>query len=124
MPEFKPHRITSFRTLHDWVVVQDMTFDERITSGGIVLLNDNGRSTGIRPRWAQVYAVGSEQQTVKPGQWICVAHGRWTRGVRVEDDHSEMTLRRIDPNDILLVSDEQPQDDTMSDAVDVQAQTR
>ena len=40
--------------LNDSVIVTDMIFDERFTTGGIVLLNDNGKSTGIRPRWGQV----------------------------------------------------------------------
>jgi co-chaperonin GroES (HSP10) len=118
---FQPHQIArnKLQPLNDSVVVSDMTFDERITTGGIVLLNDNGKGTGIRPRWAQVYAVGPEQQDVAVGQWICVAHGRWTRGIDVEDESGKQTLRRVDPKDILLVSDEQPQDETFSDAVHI-----
>ena len=121
---FAPHKIQNFRTLHDWVVVQDMAFDERITSSGIVLLNDNGKGTGIRPRWGRVYSVGPDQTAVQPGQWICVAHGRWTRGVKVEDSNGETTLRKIDPKDILLVSDDRPEDDTMSDAIHVEQRSR
>lgn len=121
---FEPHKIRKFRTLHDWVVVQDMQFDERITTSGIVLLNDNGKSIGIRPRWGRVYAVGPDQVHVTTGQWVCVAHGRWTRGVAVEDEQGETTLRKIDPQDILLVSDEHPKDDTMSEAVHVQQRSR
>ena len=101
-----------------------MVFDQRITSSGIILPNDNGTGSGIRPRWGQVYAVGPEQTDVTVGQWICVAHGRWTRGIDIEDESGKKTLRRIDPNDILMVSDEIPQDDTMSDAVNVAKQTR
>jgi co-chaperonin GroES (HSP10) len=118
---FQPHQISraKLQPLNDVVVVSDMVFDERITSGGIVLLNDNGKGTGIRPRWAQVYAVGPEQRDLQVGQWICVAHGRWTRGIDIEDESGARTLRRIDPKDVLLVSDEQPQDDTFSDAVHI-----
>jgi len=118
---FEPHQIARNRLkpLNDAVVVSDMTFDERLTTGGIVLLNDNGKGTGIRPRWAEVYAVGPEQQDVVKGQWICVAHGRWTRGIDIEDESGKHTLRRVDPQDILLVSNEQPQDDTFSDAVHI-----
>ena len=118
---FQPHQIArnKLQPLNDSVVVADMTFDERITNGGIVLLNDNGKGTGIRPRWAQVYAVGPEQQDVAVGQWICVAHGRWTRGIDIEDESGKQTLRRVDPRDILLVSNEQPQDETFSDAVHI-----
>jgi co-chaperonin GroES (HSP10) len=121
---FSPHRFNKLRALRDWVLVTDMEFAERITSSGIVLLNDNGKGTGIRPRWGQVFATGPEQTDVAVGQWICVAHGRWTRGVEIEDDTGTKTLRRIDPKDILLVSDEKPSDDTMSDALHVDAKNR
>jgi co-chaperonin GroES (HSP10) len=116
---FAPHQLqqSEIRPLNDVVIVTDMAFDQRVTSSGIVLLNDNGTSMGIRPRWGQVYAVGPDQKDVTVGQWICVAHGRWTRGIEIEDEQGQHILRRIDPADILLVSDVQPQDDTMSRAV-------
>lgn len=116
---FAPHQIKQHQILplNKTVIVSDMTFDQRITTSGIVLLNDNGTSTGIRPRWGQVYAIGPDQTDVQLGQWICVAHGRWTRGLEVEDETGKKTLRRIDPDDILLVSNQQQQDDTMSNAV-------
>jgi co-chaperonin GroES (HSP10) len=125
-PAFSPHKINKhqLRALHDHVIVSEMTFDQRITSGGLILLNDNGTTLGIRPRWGQVYAVGSEQKDVQVGQWICVAHGRWTRGLDIEDESGLRTIRRIDPEDILLISDTQPQDDTMSTAVHVAKQTQ
>jgi hypothetical protein len=101
-----------------------MTFDQRITSGGLILLNDNGTSLGIRPRWGQVYAVGPKQKDIQVGQWICVAHGRWTRGLDIEDESGKCTIRRIDPKDILLISDQQQYDHTMSAAIHVSNQTR
>lgn len=109
------------KPLNDSVIVGDMVFDERITTGGIVLLNDNGKSLGIRPRWGRVYAVGPEQQDVKVGEWVCIAHGRWTRGIDIEDESGKQTLRRVDPKDILLQSDEQPNDETFSTAIHVEA---
>jgi co-chaperonin GroES (HSP10) len=123
---FQPHQLrqSQIRPLANSVIVSEMIFDQRITSSGIILPNDNGTGSGIRPRWGQVYATGPEQTDVTVGQWICVAHGRWTRGIDIEDESGKKTLRRIDPNDILMVSDELPQDDTMSDAVNVAKQTR
>ena len=116
---FSPNKITHLRALNDSVIVKDMKFrDARHLSSGIILPSDDGKSTGIRPRWSQIYAVGPEQKDVCPGQWICVAHGRWTRGVEIDDSQGVKIIRRIDPKDILLVCDEHPgTDDTISDAV-------
>lgn len=127
-PAFAPHQIkqSELRALKKDILVSDMSFDQRITQGGLILLNDNGTSLGIRPRWGRVYAVGDQQKDVQVGQWICVAHGRWTRGIDIEDESGKRTIRKIDPKDILLISDsaEMPQDDSMSTAVHVAKQTR
>ena len=126
---FAPHRIPKekIRALKKDVLISDMEFDTRITQSGLILPNDKGTSLGIRPRWGRVYAVGKDQEDVQVGQWICVAHGRWTRGLDIEDGESttKRTIRKIDPADILLVSDseERPQDNTMSDAVHIQKQS-
>jgi hypothetical protein len=122
---FKPIKVENFRALNDHVLVADMNFKERKLSSGIYLLNDDGRGAGIRPRWGRVYAVGPEQQDIQIGQWILVAHGRWTRGVTIEDTTGEVTVRRIDTNDILLVSDSEPEgDDTVSDATQIDSKDR
>jgi len=123
-PSFAPHKIKSLQPLGRTVIVEDMLFDQRQLSSGVILLNDNGTTAGIRPRWARVYAVGPEQTDVTVGQWICVAHGRWTRGVEIEDAAGVRTSRKVDPMDILLVSAEQPDDSTMSDAIQSQARDR
>jgi co-chaperonin GroES (HSP10) len=118
---FEPHRFNKdqFKPLGEHVIVYDMTFDERITHSGIILPNDDMKSSGIRPRWAQIYAVGPDQTDPElvPGKWICISHGRWTRGVDIEDETGKHTIRRVDINDILLVSDEPVYDLTMSDKV-------
>lgn len=122
---FKPIEIKNLRALKDHVLVADMNFQGRQLSSGLYLLSDDSRTAGIRPRWAQIHAVGPKQTTVKVGQWILVAHGRWTRGVTIEDETGEHTIRRIDANDILLVSDTAPEgDDTLSTSVQVDSKTR
>jgi hypothetical protein len=121
---YSAHRVSKLQALSDSILVEDMIFDERISNGGIVLLNDNGKSSGIRPRWGRVYAVGPEQQDVRVGEWICVAHGRWTRGLDIEDDAGKRTIRKIDPKDILMSADEQPADVTFSDAIHVEKKER
>ena len=116
---FAPHKLQrrQIRPLMDHIIVSEMAFDQRITNGGIILLNDDMKSSGIRPRWAKVYAIGPEQKDVELDQYVLISHGRWTRGIKIEDEDGEKTIRRVDPNDILMVSDEPVQDDTMSDKV-------
>jgi co-chaperonin GroES (HSP10) len=125
---FEPHTISKnkFKALNDTVVVSDMVFEERVTSGGIILNNDNGKGYGIRPRWGRVYAVGPEQHDVAVGDWIMVEHGRWTRGLDIVDEQGKHTIRKIDPKDILLISNEPecPRDDTQSAAVHVDRKDR
>ena len=110
--ELKKHQI---KPLNDHIIVSDMAFDQRLTTGGILLLNDDMKSSGIRPRWAKVYAIGPEQKDIEIGQYILISHGRWTRGIKIEDEDGEKTIRRVDPNDILMVSDDPIQDDYISD---------
>jgi hypothetical protein len=121
--QYAPHKVEKqqLKALQNTVLVSDMVFDERISTGGIVLLNDNGKGNGIRPRWGRVYAVGPEQKDVNVGDWVLVAHGRWTRGLDIEDETGELTIRKIDPKDILLVSDDEecPTVEGISSAVHV-----
>ena len=91
------------------VLVSDMHFGETKTAGGIILTDDDGTESGIHPRWAKVYAVGKEQDDVRVGQWLLIAHGRWSRALKVKKDGVELEVRMIDENDILLVSDNEPE---------------
>ena len=109
-----------FRALRDDVIVEEMAFKERKLQSGIILLDDDGKGHGIRPRWGKVFAIGPEQKDVKNGQWIMVAHGRWTRGVKIQDGNEETIIRKVDNADILLVSDDDPgADDTLAEAIDI-----
>ena len=119
---FEAKKINGLRALHDHVLVSDMHFGQRRLSSGLILLNDDGKGEGIRPRWGKVFAIGPEQVDVAIGQWILIAHGRWTRANEVEINGEELKLRRIDPKDILMISDEAPgEDDTFSTALSIEA---
>jgi hypothetical protein len=120
---FDSIKINNLRALKDHVLVADMNFKGRTTSTGIQLLSDDGRTAGVRPRWAQIYAVGPKQTELQVGQWILVSHGRWTRGVSVEDSTGEHVIRRVDANDVMLVSEVEPGDDGLSTAVLVDSKT-
>jgi co-chaperonin GroES (HSP10) len=115
---FQPNRVGALQALRDTVLVTDMNFEQRITSSGIILPSDDGKNSGIRPRWAKVYATGPDQKDVQVGQWILISHGRWTRGIDIEDSSGKTsTIRKVDNDDILLISDQPVVDDTMSDKV-------
>ena len=104
------HRVQGTITpLKKRVLVSHMHFGDVKTKGGIILMDDDGTAAGIHPRWAKVYAVGNQQEDVKVGQWLMIAHGRWSRAFKVVKEGVELEVRMIDENDILLVSDEEPE---------------
>ena len=80
-----------------------------MTTGGIIIPDDNGKERGIRPRWAEVYAVGEDITDLEVGQWVLISHGRWSRGVDFNDGNDKITVRQVDyPEAILLVADAMP----------------
>jgi co-chaperonin GroES (HSP10) len=101
--------LSKLRPIRNNIVVVDMEFGEQITATGLVLMSDDGKSEGVKSRWGRVYAVGPEQIDVKVGEWILLEHGRWSRGFTVlDDDDNDVVIRRADPNGILMVTDEKP----------------
>lgn len=104
------------RPIRDHILVEEMHFGERRTLSGVIILADDGVDRGIRARWARVYAVGPKQTEISSGQYVLVAHGRWTRGVDVTDPESgkTVTLRRVDNDDVLAVSDLPVEDETIA----------
>ena len=110
--------------IRDNILVTDMNFDARVSSGGIVLPCDDGKSEGVRHRWGRVWAIGPAQKDVEVGEWILLEHGRWTRGVTVVDEKGdEIVIRRADINAILMVTDEDPGDNTFGVHSKVEHQT-
>jgi co-chaperonin GroES (HSP10) len=100
------------RAIGNDIIVEDMNFGMRETSGGIVLVSDDGKDTGIKPRWGKVHAVGPEQTDVNVGEWILIEHGRWTRSWRMFDGENTVELWKADPEKILATwtGDGEPQD--------------
>lgn len=100
----------TIRPLHNKVLVSDMNFGEQRSAGGIVVLGDDGKSEGIKPRWAKVFAVGPEhKEEYSVGDWVLVEHGRWSRGIEAEDSvGNKTTIRMIDVNCVLLWDNKEP----------------
>jgi co-chaperonin GroES (HSP10) len=124
MALFDSIKVNAVRPVKDHVIVCDMNFDARTSLSGIWIPSTNGKLEGIHPRWGKVYAVGADQKEIKVGQWVCVKHGRWTRGLEIEDPVGEKTIRRIDNDDILLISDDPVADEVIADNMGVQQKSR
>ena len=105
--------------LRDRIFVSDMDFGMEKTIGGILLHSDDGKSTGIHPRWGKVWAIGPTNKSgVSVGEWVLIEHGRWTRGMEYENDDGSITkLRVVDNNAILMATDEKPMGAMRSEAV-------
>ncbi len=119
MATLRTFKARKLKPVHDHIIVVDMVFGERLTQGGIIMPGDDRTSEGIRPRWARVFAIGPKQRDVKVGEYILVKHGRWTRGIDMEVAGESVTIRRVDNDDILLVSKEEMNDDTFTEAMTV-----
>lgn len=94
-----------FKPLRDGILVRNMEFGEQRTEGGIIIASDDGKTSGIHPRWGEVIAIGKDQEDVSIGQYVLVAHGRWSRGFELNGE----IVRTVDPKDVLGIQDEEPQ---------------
>ncbi len=97
------------------VLVTNLERGSRVVNG-IIIPDDNGQSRGIRPRWGQVYALGSDITEIKVGQWILIEQGRWTRMLKIKDDNEvDIQLWGVEwPNSVMLVSDTDPETEIWS----------
>ena len=108
----KPVVRGKLRPIHDDVLGYNMFFGEQKTKSGIIITDDDGKERGIYPRWCQVYAKGPKNDApYEVDDWILVAHGRWSRGVILEEEDGTKTeIRKIDIAEILAMSNEKPDD--------------
>lgn len=75
------------------------------TASGL-LINDKDMTTeAVRPRWFKIYATGPDVTFVSEGQYVMVAHGRWSPGVKISED---LKIYLLDNEECLMVSDENP----------------
>lgn len=103
---------SNIKPLYDRVLVRDMHFGDTTTNGGIIVLSDDGKDRGIKPRWAQVVRKGEKNDDpYKEGDWILVEHGRWTRGFDVDfGEETPVTCRIVEAESVMLWDTEKPQD--------------
>lgn len=112
MANYNPIEITSIRAIGNRVLVEDMYFGEQKTASGLIITNDDGKTRGIYPRWAKVYAKGPDNKDEYDiGHWILVEHGRWTRGFKIKTpDDVVREVRMVEAESVLAYSEEKPSD--------------
>ena len=99
------------RPLSQDILVCDMEMGEQVTASGIIINSDDGKAHGVKPRWARVYKIGDScELDVNVGQWLLIAHGRWTRKIKIDDGESIKEVQKIEISAVLAVSDSRPND--------------
>lgn len=108
--QFEARQI-QIRPLSKDLLVHGMDMGDQVTQSGIIIKSDDGKAHGVKPRWAQVYKKGSEcDLDVNVGQWVLIAHGRWTRKIKIDDGESIKEVQKIETSSVLAISDEKPND--------------
>lgn len=99
-------KVKTFTPAKGKIFVTEMDEGDKKTAGGIILRDDLGTETGIRPRWGRVAIVAPDIDYVVPGEWVLVEHGRWTQRIPLEVEGEEpINIWMIDPEAIMIVSD-------------------
>lgn len=100
----------NLKPIKNRVIVSDMYFGEQRTNSGLIIADDNGKTRGIYPRWGRVHAKGPENtEPYEVGDWILIEHGRWTRGVKIDDGNGEKELRMVEAESVVGWSDAKPE---------------
>lgn len=104
-------KVNELKAIGNRVLVTDMYFGEQRTKGGLIITEDDGKTRGIYPRWARVYAKGPENNDdYSVGDWILVEHGRWTRGIKLETPaEGAIEVRMVEAESVLAYSDVKPE---------------
>ena len=97
--------MSTIRPIHDKVLAKMIDgFGHFKTSGGIIIQEEDMSQAAIRPRWFEILFTGPEQDDVHPGEYVLMAHGRWSRGIDYQGDK----VYFLDNEEMLAVSNELP----------------
>ena len=99
------------RLLKKNILAYELEFGIQIHNG-IIIPDDDATLHGIHARWAKVYKVGPDIDDLKPGDYILIDHGRWSRGFKVDEGDGDVLVRWVDYKDVFIVTDEKPRNYT------------
>lgn len=77
------------------------------TAGGLLINEKDGAAGSIRPRWFEVTHVGPENKLVEVGDFVLVAHGRWSRSFTINTD-DDTKYFHLDSDEILIKTNTKP----------------
>ena len=98
---------TTLTPLHNNVFVTEMDQGNKLTKGGLIILDDNMGARGIRPRWAKIFAIGPDVKDVAVGEWVLIEHGRWSNRIPMSFPDGDVDVWRIDyPAAVLIACDD------------------
>ena len=81
---------------------------ESVTKAGVILLADNKTESGMKPRWFKALAVHPEEKDVKEGDYMLVAHGRWSREYVYDDEDETQYIMVVESKSVMGVQDKSP----------------
>lgn len=99
------------RPLRERVIAELKGLGGRYTAAGVFIPDENRKDSGIRARWALVHYTGEGQNDVRVGEYVLVAHGRWSREFDVEHEGRQVKMVMIDTKEMLAVYDGQEPDE-------------
>lgn len=93
------------RPLKGKVVTEAVDKGERVTDAGIIVLDDDGKDIGVRPRWFKVLQTHpEEEEDIAAGDYVLVEHGRWTRKI----NHDQEDFWIVESKSIMAKSEHLP----------------
>ena len=81
---------------------------ESVTKDGVILLANNATEGGMQPRWFKALAVHPEEKDVKEGDYMLVAHGRWSREYIYDDEDETQYVMVVESESVMGLQDEYP----------------
>lgn len=76
------------------------------SKSGLLVADKDMEESGIKPRWFKIISVGEKINWLSDGDYVLVAHGRWTNGVDIDGEKVYL----LDNNEILMLSSERPEE--------------
>lgn len=69
---------------------------EHKTRSGIIVTDDHMTERGIRPRWAQIWQVGSKwTDEFQSGDWVLLEHGNWSHIIELTSENGDKIEMQI-----------------------------